>query len=878
MKKYIPLLCLTVLFCTTLAAADFQTTPLNCHEMSELTFGGRESAELLSGAGGPGEAALADYFSAREAAYRGDARLFSGDDWNASSAVAEENELRAESVRDMETRLGLTVLDADVTARIERERTVQNPDGTWTMYVYEWTFFDYDDLADGVGGLDVSGFGTWHIFTVDIGADGACEVLSDEYDESDILGVNTLSDAHTRELLARAVPEPEYESEPDAASLLAFSYYPDYDVEKAVAYSEEHWNNYNPAYANFNPYGGDCANFTSQSIYAGGMPQVVTKAYANDGWFYINSTNRSATWTGATNLHHWMRDNRGRCVTASATTVYTGSPVFYSKTTYSGDSKQENISFAHAVLCVGTNTAGSPIINSHNTDRYHVMWNYYTGSKTIDTVQLTSKSFGSFSGYVRLNEDFHAYIINPSLSRYVTNDGGGSVTSRAGTEESGQVWRFIRQSDSSYEIVSVLRGETIRNPALAAEDSGWASRTPVRIEPYDASPGQQWYIYQTTGDYDWGPRAYQFRPKCSDRVMDIVEGSDAEGTGLWIFSRNGTEAQLFQLYETEWITIDTPVLSAVLEGGEGANVRFSWESLEGAASYVLRVTQGETEFPAVTVRRNTSHGMRLEPGTYEATLEAVSANEKTSSMSEPITFTVYTSYTIHFDANGGAEPPEDQMKIEGLDTTLTGTVPVYPGYVFSSWNTEANGTGDSYEAGDVYDRDENITLYARWELATYTVTLNPNHGELLEESATVTYSEPYGILPTPTREQYEFAGWYTELDGGERITEQSTVTLTDDHTLYAHWDSTVAYISSFVTRMGSYHVVHTTAYRITNGVLLVCGYLNGQMVDVASGEPGNSDGVTLDGDFDTIRVFAVDADTHKPLCPRNTILERDFRG
>ncbi|MBR4212185.1 MAG: hypothetical protein IKR84_07355, partial [Oscillibacter sp.] len=130
MKKYIPLFCLAVLLCTTLAAADFQTTPLDCHEMSELMFGGRDGAELLSGADGPGEAALAGYFSAREAAYRGDARLFSGDDWNASSAVAENNELRAGSVRDMETRLGLTVLDADVTARIERERTVQNPDGT----------------------------------------------------------------------------------------------------------------------------------------------------------------------------------------------------------------------------------------------------------------------------------------------------------------------------------------------------------------------------------------------------------------------------------------------------------------------------------------------------------------------------------------------------------------------------------------------------------------------------------------------------------------------------------------------------------------------------------------------------------------------------
>ena len=44
---------------------------VKCHEMSELMFGGRDSAELLSGADDPGEAALADYFSAREAALRG---------------------------------------------------------------------------------------------------------------------------------------------------------------------------------------------------------------------------------------------------------------------------------------------------------------------------------------------------------------------------------------------------------------------------------------------------------------------------------------------------------------------------------------------------------------------------------------------------------------------------------------------------------------------------------------------------------------------------------------------------------------------------------------------------------------------------------------
>ncbi len=885
MKRWTLLFCLTAAFCVTLAAADMAPTPLNCHEMAALWFDNQDEAQLLDASDGA-EAALSDYFAAREAAYRGDMRLLSADESGMSEAVAANNALRMERVGEMEDRLGFTVLDADVTTRIERESTVRNPDGTLTLCVYEWTFYDYDDLSDGQGGLDVSGFGAWHILTVAEGPNG-CEILSDEYDESDVLGINALSAERQQELLDRASADavPEYGAEPDedAASLLAISYYPDYDVSKAVAYSEQYWENYNPAYANFNNLGGDCANFTSQSIYAGGMPQVVTKPYSNDGWYYKTSTDRSATWTGANNLHHWMRDNRGHCVTASKTTVYTGSPVFYST---KGDG-----TFQHAVLCVGTNSAGTPIINSHNSDRYHVMWNYYTGSVDIETVQLTSKSFGDFSGYVKLDADFYAYIANPSLNRYVTNDGGGAVSSRARNEqaEAGQVWRFTRQDDGSYQIVSALKDGTQKTPALAASEGGWASRTPVCTENDAGEPGQRWYLYLDGNQFSWGSDGYQLRPKCSDRVLDIFEGSDADGADMWIFSKQSSledrQAQLFQIKETQWVELDPPKLNVALEGSEGANVAFSWEAVSGAVSYRLQVTQGDKQVKEATPSRALSCAMKLEPGEYQAVLQAYSANKRTSSVSEPVSFTVLTSYTITFYPNGGEGEPIEQMKIEQVDATLSEEIPVRKGYDFVSWNTQANDTGTSYLPGAVYAVDDNLTLYAQWEPAQFTVTLDPNGGALSEEQRqhVVTYKEPYGEAlsdkSAPELKDNEFIGWFTELADGEQLTEESEVNFTEDHTLYAHWESSIPTISPFVTKNGSQHNISATLYRIPYGVIFACGYLNGQFIAAVSKDVADTQDMFLDGDFDTILIMALD-DTNnmRPLCESKSVPKSAFRG
>ena len=45
-----------------------------------------------------------------------------------------------------------------------------------------------------------------------------------------------------------------------------------YDRAKAKAYIDTYWKSYNPAYPSFKKGGGDCTNFISQVLYAGGMP------------------------------------------------------------------------------------------------------------------------------------------------------------------------------------------------------------------------------------------------------------------------------------------------------------------------------------------------------------------------------------------------------------------------------------------------------------------------------------------------------------------------------------------------------------------------------------------------------------------------------
>ena len=97
-----------------------------------------------------------------------------------------------------------------------------------------------------------------------------------------------------------------------------------------------------------------------------------------------------------------------------------------------------------------------------------------------------------------------------------------------------------------------------------------------------------------------------------------------------------------------------------------------------------------------------------------------------------------------------------------------------------------------------------------------TVTFDTNGGTLASEDSTkaVGYGVEvtYGELPTPTRQDYRFDGWFTEKDGGDPVDADTLVMQATDHTLYAHWTANQKMIHVDETSL------HTKSYDGMTGV------------------------------------------------------------
>lgn len=80
-----------------------------------------------------------------------------------------------------------------------------------------------------------------------------------------------------------------------------------YDRISAVEYATKWALDKNPQYFHFEGIGGDCTNFISQCLLAGGGKMNFDKYY---GWFYIDQNNRSPSWTSVNYLQRFLLSNK----------------------------------------------------------------------------------------------------------------------------------------------------------------------------------------------------------------------------------------------------------------------------------------------------------------------------------------------------------------------------------------------------------------------------------------------------------------------------------------------------------------------------------------------------------------------------------------
>ena len=129
------------------------------------------------------------------------------------------------------------------------------------------------------------------------------------------------------------------------------------------------------------------------------------------------------------------------------------------------------------------------------------------------------------------------------------------------------------------------------------------------------------------------------------------------------------------------------------------------------------------------------------------------------------------------------------------------------GYTFMGWNTIADGTGINYEDKATIENgiDEDLRLYAIWNLNVYTIKFDPNGGTgtIADLTGATIYMRCQLPLNSFTRENYRFTGWNTKRDGtgisfnNRDIIAKEQLMLFDSVvvTLYAQWESTKGIIT-----------------------------------------------------------------------------------
>ena len=152
-----------------------------------------------------------------------------------------------------------------------------------------------------------------------------------------------------------------------------------------------------------------------------------------------------------------------------------------------------------------------------------------------------------------------------------------------------------------------------------------------------------------------------------------------------------------------------------------------------------------------------------------------------------------SNYTITYDGNnntGGSVPAITTGNGSVTLRTNSGTL-VKTGYTFGGWNTQADGQGTHYAVSAAYNLTADITLYAEWTPATYTVTYNGNSSTGGTAPSTTTGNGSVtlrGNTGTLVKTGYTLTGWNTNAGGtGAHYDLEAAYTLAADITLYAEW-------------------------------------------------------------------------------------------
>jgi uncharacterized repeat protein (TIGR02543 family) len=163
------------------------------------------------------------------------------------------------------------------------------------------------------------------------------------------------------------------------------------------------------------------------------------------------------------------------------------------------------------------------------------------------------------------------------------------------------------------------------------------------------------------------------------------------------------------------------------------------------------------------------------------TVTVTNAHGAVTSSVATLTVNPIPTYTVSYHTNGATSgtAPSAQIKTNGIALTLAsnGGNLAKPGYTFSGWNTDDDGSGMSYAEGASYTTESSVTLYAKWTVNTPpSITVQP-----MNATVTAGQSAQFSVTATGTTPLYY--QWYTNngvIGGATSASYTTPATTTND--------------------------------------------------------------------------------------------------
>ncbi len=331
-------------------------------------------------------------------------------------------------------------------------------------------------------------------------------------------------------------------------------------------------------------------------------------------------------------------------------------------------------------------------------------------------------------------------------------------------------------------------------------------------------------------------------PYGTSHSVTATDGSVWTTTGQ---QTNGNKT-IIQVTNASGVWIQLPVV-----GGEYNSITISHNSNSSARSIAYRTAAAGSDVASATTAASssgpttitissggTTGGYIVNTSGYQYQISGI-----TASYGPPAVYgytlddcpCVVEEFDLTYDANA-TNFPGSTTSCTGVtdyrwedhenEYTICSTEPTLEGYKFTHWATNANGSGTTYDAGEVITcvGETPITLYAQYE-RVYTVTFNNQGVTTPVTQASEGASIDVPSATSPCGAEWAFVGWsetaiapMSFLPSIEIASGTSTYTPIVDKTLYAIYRKT-SESSPFVAGMSG-------AYKISNGSTVYAGACN----------------------------------------------------